>query len=148
MTAIAHQPLQRTNAELGVPAMCGALAVRWEISPSALLESRSAAILNGQAARLRACALVMRVDERAVRAELALELAGGEYSRLTLTEAMPVVRTVRESIATCDAAGVLTLVVRTVGERCELLYANTSVLCELLGLPGGVYDAPGLEPRE
>ncbi len=135
MTAIAHQPLQRAGAERGVP---GALAVRWEISASALLVSPGAAILNGQAAKLRACALVVRVERDVARAELDLELVGGEKSVIALGNAARVEWWEEGGMVAIDAAGVVAMTLR--GD--EVMYARTPVLAGVLGLMGGVYDAP------
>ncbi|HMN42457.1 MAG TPA: hypothetical protein PKE29_16575 [Phycisphaerales bacterium] len=137
MAAIAHQHSQRTAGGPGAPV---GIAVRWEIGAGALLVSPGAGVLNGQAARLRACALVVRVEGDVARAELEVELTGEGRSVVSLGTAGPVERGESGGVVWVDAPGVVALTVRAG----EVLYARTPVLERVLGLAGGVYDAPVL----
>ena len=121
-----------------------ALAICWTISPTALLASPGAAILNGQAAKLRACALVVHVDHAVARAELAVELTTGERTVIPLAAPAPIERATDDIIESIEAPGLIALTLRTEGDAPAILYARTPLLEHALALPGGVYDAPTL----
>jgi hypothetical protein len=141
MPATAHQLPQHSTSDTAAPA---AITIRWEISPTALLASPGAAILNGQASKLKACALLVHVDGAAVRAELACDLTTGEQSTIVLGVPASLERSENDSLESIAAAGVLSLSVRNGGHGPELLYARTPLLTETLSLPGGAYDAPAI----
>lgn len=118
------------------------MAIRWEIGARALLVSRGAAMLNGHAAKLRACALVIEVEGAAASAWLEVGLTDGVRERVELASRVPVSRVVEDGLEFMEAAGVVEAVIRDDA----MLYARTSVLERALGLPGGVYDAPVISP--
>jgi hypothetical protein len=121
-----------------------AIAIRWEINPGALLASPGAAILNGEAARLKFCALVWHIDRAAARAELSLELTGNEHHTIALIPPTPIARMTADALEAIDAPGLLAVTLRYDGARPALLFARTTLLGGTLALPGGVYDAPTL----
>lgn len=132
------------------------VTLRWDVSPRALTAAGAGArLLNGHAATLRSCSLVVRVqglDGRGgcvAHARLDLRMAGGQTDSIPLTELPGVSATLDIDAATdclnVEAPGVLSLTLRT-REALALRFARTPLLTDRLGLPGGVYDAPGLEP--
>lgn len=124
----------------GAPAARRTLVIRWEISPNALLASPGAAILNGQAAKLRSVALVCRVDESTSRAELALSLTTGESHTIALSENRRIERTAIGDVEHIEVPGLLTLAMHDE----QILYARTPLLTQALALPGGTYDGPAI----
>lgn len=122
------------------PAARLALVIRWDISPTALLASPGAAILNGQAAKLRSVALICRVDDSTSCAELTLNLITGESHTITLSENRRIQRATIGDIEHIEAPGLLTLALHD--DR--ILYARTPLLTQVLALPGGTYDVPAI----
>ena len=124
-----------------------ALSIRWEISPRALLASApAAALLNGEAPRLAAAALIWHISETTARAELALELT--DKSRHSIPLAVPTPITINRhsdsNLLHIAAADILHLTLRDHADEPAILFARTSLLAGELALPGGVYDAPAL----
>ncbi len=123
-----------------------ALTIRWEISPRALLASPpAAALLNGQAPRLVAAALLWHITSTTARAELALELTDSSRHSIPLTDALPIT-TIRLSDADLihiEVPNALHITLRHT-DAPAILFARTSLLASPLALPGGVYDAPTL----
>lgn len=122
--------------------------VRWAISPDALVRSDAAlALLNGHAAKLRACALIWRINAETHRAVAALEVevAGGAREEIAIEglcdAAAASIFDEATGLRTITVGTHLVLVVRDDPTR-TLAYARTSVLSERLGLTGGVYDGP------
>lgn len=144
-------------SRLGGPVLTSA-SVRWDIGARALVSaSAGAKLLNGHAAGLRACSLLVRVTGLdgsgpcLVRASLELVMgggAGGQSDSIPLTETPGAIATLTDDpAAACvsiDAPGLLSLTVRTAGAEPALLFARSGLLADRLGLPGGVYDAPEL----
>ena len=127
-----------------------ALAIRWEISPRALLAcAPAAALLNGQAPRLAAAALVWHVNSNSARAELVLELNDSTRHIIPLTAAIPIttIRQPDSNLIHIDApapANTLHITLREHADKPAILFARTSLFAHPLALPGGVYDAPTL----
>lgn len=140
-----HESLRTRPAAGGVPR---ALEVRWAISPDALVRSDAAlALLNGHAAKLRACALIWRINAETLRAvaSLEVEVAGGAREEIAIEglcdAAAASIVDDATGLRTITVGTHLVLVVRDDPTR-TLAYAKTSVLSERLGLTGGVYDGP------
>ena len=132
-----------------------ALTIRWEISPRALLASPpAAALLNGEAPRLAAAALLWHITSTTARAELALELTDKSHHAIPLTDALPIttIRLPDAGLIHIDAASeggtdALHLTLRDRAGDSTILFARTPLLANALALPGGVYDAPTLHTR-
>ena len=143
MSATARPISPCTGARDGAARARRSLEIRWEISPAAVLASQpAAALLNGEAPRLRSCALVWRIEDRFAHAELVLQLAGGELHVIALVGHTPIERHQTPGIESIDAPGALSLTLRD--DDKEPLYARTTLLTDRLSLPGGVYDGPRL----
>jgi hypothetical protein len=142
MSTIARQGIQRPAVERKETPRT--LAIRWEISPWALLVSRGAGMLNGHAAKLRSCSLVIELGADTARAFVDLTLAGGDHSRLELVPEAPLVRHTELGLECVEAAGVIEATIRDCGDEPELLYTRTPLLERTLGLSGGVYDGPAI----
>ncbi len=139
---IRHIPLHATARE---PEL--ALAIRWEISPTALLGSATAvALLNGEAPRLVAAALLWHIRGTTARAELALTLTRNERHNIPLAGPLPITNTITSGDIHIYAANTLHLSLRQGEGDPVILYARTSLLATTLALPGGVYDAPAIVP--
>lgn len=124
-----------------------ALAIRWEISPTALLGSApAAAMVNGEATRLVSAALVWHIRSTSARAELALTLTRNERHTIPLTDLIPVTTTITSDDIHIDATDALHLSLRSGEGGPAILYARTPLLAATLALPGGVYDAPAIAP--
>jgi hypothetical protein len=140
MSAIARQSSQRGALERAKTPR--AVAIRWEIGPRALLASRGAAMFNGEAWRVRACAVVIEIGPDGAGAALELLLADGGRKRMPLAARAGVSHASERGLESFAADGIVEATLREGGEEIELLYARTPVLERVLGLPGGVYDAP------
>ena len=137
---IRHIPLHATARE---PEL--ALAIRWDISPAALLGSATAAaLLNGEAPRLVSAALLWHIRGTTARAELALTLTRNERHTIPLTGPLPITTSITAGDIHIDAADALHLSLRHGSGDPAILYARTSLLAATLALPGGVYDAPAI----
>lgn len=141
-----HESLRTRNT--AAPNAARVLEARWAISPDALVRSDAgAALLNGHAARLRACALIWRVDLGTLRATatLEVEVAGGQREEIVIEGLRDIaaasIADEHTGLRTLTVGGHLVLVVRNDPAH-ALAYAKTSVLTERLGLTGGVYDGP------
>lgn len=115
------------------------VVVRWEISPSAIRESALPAIaaMNGQAERISAAVLECRVEDGEFSAVLRLELGEDDLVLPLIDAAAARVVRGREWVH-IDYGDALTASLRDG----RLIYARTGLLSGLLGLPGGVYQAP------
>ena len=140
-----HESLRTRPAAVDI---ARTIEVRWAISPDALVRSdAAAALLNGHAAKLRACALVWRVNLATLRAaaSLVVEIAGGLREEIAIEGlcdfAAASIADETTGLRTITAGAHLVLVVRDDSSH-ALAYAKTSVLTERLGLTGGVYDGP------
>ena len=130
------------------PDIARVVEVRWAISPDALVRSHAAlALLNGHAAKLRACALLWRVNLATLRAAASLEVeVSGDVREEVAIEglcdlAAASIADETTGLRTLTADAHLLLVLRDDPAN-ALAYARTSVLIERLGLTGGVYDGP------
>jgi hypothetical protein len=140
MSTIARQSSQRDALERAKTPR--ALAIRWEIGPRALLVSRGAAMLNGHAAKLRTCALVIEIEGDAANAWLDVVLSDGVRERIAVAPRVAVARRAEQGLEFVEATGVVDAVIRERGDEVRVLFARTPLLERALGLPGGVYDAP------
>ncbi len=141
----AFQRLEITRISARPGVICECL---WDISPSALLASPGAAMLNGHAAKLKSAALSIRVEQPAnfttplVHATLVCELTDHTTDRLPMTPPHGVPCRITTDAATSltliDAEHTLSLTLRDK----TILYARTPLLTTKLALPGGVYDVP------
>lgn len=147
-TTTRQHELLRTRPTPPAPDIARAVEVRWPISPDALVRSdAAAALLNGHAAKMQACALIWRVNPATLRASAALEVevAGGERDEIAIEGLSDIAATSvadeTTGLRTVAAGAHLVLVLRE-DPAYTLAYARTSVLTERLGLNGGVYDGP------
>lgn len=115
------------------------LVLRWEISPGAVRLSPlpEIAAMNGQAERISRAVLEWRVEEGAAAARLRLEI-GEDDLVIDLGEPVRGSWVVDGSTEHGEFGTCLRVSMR--GD--DVVYARTSVLTDLLGLPGGVYDGP------
>lgn len=122
----------------------GVRAVVWAISPDAL-RAYAPAIVNGHGAELVSAEL--RIDLSPARAALVLVSRRGERLEHILpipAGASSVTADPSRGLAHVEIPGALTLCARTRGDgSAEIVYAQTPLLAAL-GLPGGVYEVPGL----
>lgn len=141
-----------------------AVTLRWDISPRAMVAAGAGArLLNGHAATLKTCALMLHVQGLdgqgpcLVHARLELAQSGGRKDAIPLTELPGVLATLDVDSETgylnVDAPGLLSLTLRARGAGAgrggnvpALRFARSALLADRFGLPGGVYDAPVLEP--
>lgn len=135
------------------------VVIAWEISPRALLLAPGAKVLNGHAKRLQAARLTISIDFSArtphdqigtcvLRSHLDARLDRDEHDQIELSS-MLVGQWSLDAASDrvlVDVPGVLHAVVEcdADGHAERLIYAQTTALKNALGLPGGVYDAPGL----
>jgi hypothetical protein len=138
MTTIGHTPVP-----VGEPPAMGmlrTLIVGWEISPDAIrgLALPTITAMNGQAAAISGARLEWRLGLDRAAAVLRLRAAGGEVVIPLLDSTPAQVRRDDQGLVHVVAGEALTLALR--GHR--LVYARTTLLGGLLGLPGGVYDRP------
>lgn len=113
--------------------------VRWEISPSAIRISPlpEIAAMNGQAQKIGRAVLEWRVDGTLASAALKLEI--GEDDVVVPLVESAAARVVEESGWTHTQVAEDLLLTQQDG---RIVYAKTNLLAKLLGLPGGVYEAP------
>ena len=129
------------------------LAVRWEISPAALRTAGGEpcrSVLEGRAELPVSAWLEWETRDGDSRAALTVHFAGGERRSAVIVSGAAV----REwetnegkrglEIRHVEVPGSLRLTVRSDGSSIELLYVWTGLLADVLGLRGGVYDAPTL----
>jgi hypothetical protein len=94
-------------------------------------------MLNGEAGRMRSCALVVEIGEREARAALEVGLDGDERVGIEIAPACAVERSEEGELESVVGA-----VIEAMVRGRELLYARTPLLEGALGLMGGVYDGP------
>ena len=115
------------------------LVLRWEISPGAIRLSPlpEIAAMNGQAERITRAVLEWRIEDESATARLRLEI-GEDDLVIDLGERVCGRWVVDGTIEHAEFGACLRVSVR----GGEVVYARTSVLADVLGLPGGVYDGP------
>lgn len=148
----------RSSAEAGpnaITAVTGvtgvAVAIRWAISPGALLIAEPArALLNGHAATLTGAELVITLDGQGrASAELHVMMRGGASDRIPIELSVNQASIVEDGRMThADVPGVLrsSFVRGDAGDdgAMTIVYARSELLQSVLGLSGGVYEQPEL----
>lgn len=144
MTAVQHIPPTSTSQQ--PPALeciqresASATVVRWEISPSAIRVSPlpEIAAMNGQAQKIGRAVLEWRVTDHVASAQLRLEIGEDDVVVPLVESASACV--VEEAGWTHTQVSESLLLTQQDG---RVVYAKTNLLASLLGLPGGVYEAP------
>ena len=144
MTISQHIPQARLAQALGRTRdgnAAAALVLRWEISPDAIRLAPLPEILamNGQAEKIGRAVLEWRLEHDHAAATLTLEI-GEDDLTISLASHLPV-RTTHDGAWKHLAAGDQLTISEHNG---RVVYAKTTALTNLLGLPGGVYDAPSV----